>query len=147
MDNKGDVLLCDTLEGGDIVFDTYDVKFTPGLDNMVYIALYGGNVGDDGTRGNKYTWWGNYISSIATPYISRTQNILRTGSPLTTSTLSLLRSSVLSDLQFMLDSNIASNISVEVTSPVYNSVYIDININADGENININFLNNWQDSF
>ena len=102
-----DVYLIETFDGGDVVLQGNDVKTINGLENMIYIALFGGNVGSS-TFGPKeseqvFDFWGNYLfhPSDREVWFNSTLEFLLQTTALNSSGRYKLEQAVLNDLQFM----------------------------------------------
>lgn len=132
---EGDVYVFQTLDDGNINVEFGVVQMIGGIENYVYLALFGGNENNE--------FWGNGLETLETrKLISETQKIL-VGLPATTSNLLSVEDAVNTDLEEMVSSGIASSIEVFATIPALNRVQIDITIEAEGESINLTFEENW----
>ncbi len=141
---QGDVLLCQTPDGGEIEVINGVVTMSGGLEVAAYLSILGGNYADDGLPANPETWWGNLEETDkAFKYISETQNLIE-GLPAVSRNLILLEEAVLRDLQWMLDNKVASELEVSVSIPALGRVAFDVRIIADGEESNFNFTENWR---
>lgn len=60
-----DLKLIESQDGGDLVFNGNDLEVVTGIQNMPYLALFGGNVGGstkEVMEGEQYIdWWGNTL--------------------------------------------------------------------------------------
>jgi len=61
-----DVILCETGNGADFIFESKGFKLTEGISNQVYIGLFGGNIGgeerdreDSPDTEQNFDWFGN----------------------------------------------------------------------------------------
>jgi len=93
-DFQGDLLLKNTLDGGDIELTDDDLFVSDqGFDTAIYLSLFGGNELDNGSDSTKpKTWWGN-LTETDNPerkIISHTQFII-TGLPATPANLNKLK--------------------------------------------------------
>ena len=141
---QGDVLLFQTDNDGEITVTDGIVEMSGGLETAAYLSLFGGNEDDDGLSDNGNTWWGNLDEpDPAMQYRSETQNLLQ-GIPATTGNLRRIEDAAQRDLQWFLDEKIASSISVVVTIPELNRIKITVNIEAQGEEFNFEFVENWK---
>lgn len=103
-----DLLLLETSNGGDLVLRGIDLAQTEGWDNMVLIALFGGNVAmstPDERAANEmaYDWWGNSTLMPNNPsqqFNSQTERALNT-IPLTSGNLIYIQNAINADLEFM----------------------------------------------
>lgn len=104
-----DAYLIETGDGGDLVLLGNDVKMIGGFENMIYIALFGGNPGHV-TIGPKATeqvfdYWGNYMLNPSLPkvWFNSTLEFLLENTAINSSGRVKLEQAVLNDLQFMTD--------------------------------------------
>lgn len=144
MAQQGDVLLFQTDDDGDIIVTGGIVEMTGDFKTAAYLSLFGGNEDDDGRKDNPKTWWGN-LSEIdpAEKYISETQNLLQ-ALPATSSNLLRIETAVLRDLQWFLDKSIASSVNAEASIPALNRLKLVISIEANGEETQFTFIENWK---
>jgi len=112
-----DILLIDTLNGGDITFDdNSNLQMTRGLDTAVYLCLFGGNLEDDGSAAtDKLQWWGNDGEPEDKHFRSRFQNLLR-GQPYNSSIRVKLEEAAKYDIKKGIPQ--ASKIDVDISSSV-----------------------------
>ena len=97
---EGDVLLFNTSDNGNISIVNGQPVMTGGFETMIFLCLFGGNIEDDGLAGNKKTWWGNIEEpNISRKYISRFQNLIHQGIPLTSGNLRRIELAALADLE------------------------------------------------
>lgn len=103
-----DILLKDNGDGGDAILIGNDIKTIDGLQNMVYLALFGGNK-ESSTEGPKLQneqaldWWGNALlmeNNKAIMFNSQTEKTLLT-TALNSSGRIKIQQVVASDLEFM----------------------------------------------
>jgi len=140
----GDVLLYQSLDGGEINYINGQPEMTGGFETAAYLSLFGGNKNDDGSKDNSFTWWGNVDEEDPDKrYISRTQYILQ-GLPATVGNLRRLEEAVRLDLNWFLTSKIASSVEVEAVIPDINKVNISVTIKAEGKESQFNFTENWR---
>jgi phage gp46-like protein len=141
---NGDVLLCQTIDGGEIESINGLITMSSGLDTSAYLSLFGGNEDDDGSDTTPHQYWGNLLDTESSrKYRSETQYLLKSV-PATTSNLGRIEDAVNRDLQWYLDENIANSIGVTVTLIGVNKVNINIIIIGAEGDIDINFLANWE---
>ena len=144
LNDQGDVLLFQTPNQGDINIEDGFVEMSGGLGTAAYISLFGGNIEDDGSQDTNKGYWGNVIEPIATRrLVSRTQFLLRS-IPLTSSNLLRIEDAATQDLQWMLDTGIASSVSVSATVQGLNKLELTINIEAVGQQDTFKFIANWE---
>lgn len=141
---EGDVLLYQSLNGGEIDYIDGQPVMTGGFETAAYLSLFGGNKDDDGSKDNPLTWWGNVEETDPDKrYISRTQYILQ-GLPATAANLRRLEEAARLDLNWFLTSKIASSVEVEAVIPEFNKVNIAVTIKAEGKESQFNFTENWR---
>lgn len=103
-----DVKIVETGDGGDLVKTAKDIVVIDGLENMPYLALFGGNVSASTpvkklTSEQNFDWWGNSLLIPNNPGVqfnSETERALNT-IPLTSAGRSLIENAVRMDLKFM----------------------------------------------
>lgn len=146
MSFEGDVLMFNTLDGGEIEFVNGQPVMTGAFETMLFLCLFGGNFEDDGLEHNRKIWWANLNESNPDRrYISRFQNLAFQGVPLTSGNLRRLEEAALSDLNVFKTSGIAGEISAVASIPARNRLKLTIGINSpQGENTETEFLINWQ---
>lgn len=142
---QGDVKLFQTIDDGNITIENGITEMSGGLETAAYLALFGGNEEDDGRDENPNNWWGNIGEEPAKQYRSETQYMLRS-LPATTGNLGRLEDAAIRDLQFFLDENIASSVTVVAGIPRLNRIKLTIAIEAEGEESNFEFTENWKAS-
>lgn len=141
---EGDVLLCQTNDGGEIESINGLLTMSSGLDTSAYLSLFGGNEQDDGSSNTDQQYWGNVLETEPSKlYRSETQYLLKS-IPATTSNLLRIEDAAKRDLQWYLDENIANAVVVSASLVGLNKVNIEIGITGAEENIDINFLANWE---
>ena len=143
---QGDVAIFQTNDEGDILVQGGVVEMTGGLEVAAYLALFGGNVEDDGSSGNALQYWGNIgETSPARKQVSRTQHIIN-GLPATTGNLKRVEDAAKLDLQFFITDKIASSVTVTVGMPAVKRIRITIAIDAFGFESVFEFTENWEAS-
>ena len=145
MTTKGDVLLFQTANGGNIIIDNNnDVQLTGGFETDFLMSLFGGNEDDDGSVNNKNSWWANLLESDpARQFRSKTQYLL-INLPLVSGNLRKIEDAAKYDLKPYLDSGAITNLNVIISITGPRKVKIVIIALADGNKISITFLANWQ---
>jgi len=139
-----DVLLFQSVDGGNISVVDGITEMTGGFETMAYLCLFGGNEDDNGLPGNRLTWWGNLLeTNPAFKYVSETQHLLRS-IPAISANLLRIEEAAKRDLQVFLDLSIASSVELTVTIPALNSINISGIIFAEGEEISFSFTENWR---
>ena len=131
MGQISDVYLVNTLDGGDFVLQGNDLKMVNGFENMVYVALFGGNP-NHVTTGPKNTeqsfdYWGNFMlnPSEQRVWFNSTLEYLIENTALSSSSRIEIEQSVLNDLAFMND---FATVSATVELPGIDKVKISIEI-------------------
>jgi hypothetical protein len=142
---QGDVLLFQAADGGNIIIENnQDVQLTGGFETDFYLSLFGGNQEDDGSINNKNNWWGNLMEDDpAFQFRSRTQNLL-ISLPLVSGNLRKIEDAIKNDLKSYIDIGAISELSVDVSITGPRRVEIIITALANGKEINLAFLANWQ---
>lgn len=144
MSQQGDVVLCQTNDDGEISVVAGVVEMSGGLSTSVYLSMFGGNEDDGGEQNSSANWWGNIDETIAErQYRSETQYLLQ-GIPATSANLRRIEDAAVRDLQWMLNLNIASSITVSAVIPALNRVKLIIDIEAVGEESRFEFVENWK---
>lgn len=144
MTQQGDVLLEQTTDDGEITVVNGVVTMSGGLETAAYLSLFGGNEDDDGRPENRKTWWGNLLEvDPAKKYVSETQHLLQ-AIPATSANLRKIEDAAKNDLNWFLTNNVASSIEVFASIPALNKVGLTVNINAQGEESEFNFTENWK---
>lgn len=143
---EGDVKLFQTDDDGDITVENGLVEMSGGLETAAYLSLFGGDEDDDGRADNPANWWGN-LDEIdpAREYHSETQNLLQ-ALPATTGNLRRIEDAAGRDLAWLVDSGVASSVSVAASIPGINRIKLTIDIEAVGEESSFEFVENWKAS-
>ena len=141
----GDVLLYQTTDGGEIEVENGSVTMTGGLGSAAYLSLFGGGRNDDNTASSTKQWFGNALfpDRAERQYRNRLQYELDR-LPAVPANLLKLQQAAEKDLEWITDQNIASSIDVSVSMPGLNKIAIVLQIFADGDTIDIRFLENWK---
>jgi len=127
-----DVLIFQTVNGGEITISNGAPKLTEGLETAAYLSLFGGNEQDSGqTADDAKQWWGNLSEpDPANRYRSATQYLLAT-LPLIPANLQRIEEAAETDLAWMVDS-IVSDLAVRATMPAPKRVDLDCALTIDG---------------
>lgn len=145
-EQQGDVLLCQTDDGGEINVENGLVQMSGGLETALYLSLFGGNEDDDGRPDNSKTWWGNRSEPQAeTRYTSETQYLLRS-IPAIPANLRRIEQAVLRDAAWMLSAGVASDVSAEASIPGFNQIKIVVKIDARADENSFEYTENWKAS-
>ena len=143
---EGDVLLYQSVDGGEIVVENGLTEMSGGLETMAYLCLFGGNEDDDGSQDSPKTWWANLDEEDPdAQYRSETQNLL-TRIPATTGNLKRLKDAAERDLAAFTNSGAADSVVVAVSIPALNKIKISASITVNGITTELKFLANWQAS-
>lgn len=145
MTNQGDILLFQTADGGNITIQLgEDVQLTGGFETDFFMSLFGGNEDDDVSVSTKKSWWANLMEEDpAFQFRSRTQNLL-ISLPLVSGNLRKIEDAAKRDLQSYIDIGAVDTVEVTVSITGPRRVKIIIDAVADGNNIQVVFLANWQ---
>lgn len=126
-----DLLLIETLNGGDLFKKGNDLLLIPGWQNMPYLAMFGGNteaVTKERVQGEEaQDWWGNNLlmrGNSSIQFNSFTEKALK-NTPLTSAGRVIIQKSVEKDLDFM---KAFAVIKVEVLIVGPNKIKININV-------------------
>lgn len=142
----GDLLLKDTVDGGEISLQNGEFVMESGYRNALTLSLLGGNELDDGTENNPNTWWGNLLTgtSKAQKYISEFQNLIRS-LPLTTKNLVLAEKAAERDLAWVMDEKIADDVNVNIKAIDLKKINVQIKIQKNGDVIaDEDFITDWE---
>lgn len=143
---KGDVLLFQINDGGEIDIESGIVKMSSGLETSVYLSLFGGNEDDTGKNESEFTWWAN-LDEIdpVNQYRSETQNLL-SSIPANSSNLLRIEEAAKRDLKWLIEKKIASEIKITASITAVNRVNLNIEIVAIGRESTFDFVANWRAS-
>ena len=137
---EGDVLLCQTVDDGEINVENGLVELSGGLQTAAYLSLFGGNEDDDGLADNAKTWWGNVPETEnSRKYVSETQNLLE-ALPITSGNLLRVEDAAKRDLAWFIDEGVATSVSVTASILGLNMIQLDINIDQE----DFKFVENWR---
>lgn len=140
---QGDVVLFQTGDGGNIKSINGLITMSGGLQTATYLSLFGGNQYDIENQGVETLtfkeWWGNIGEVEENQYKSETQNIID-GMPPSSANLKRLEESAKTDLNWMIDTNLASEINIDASIPQLNVVKLVIRINQQ----EFEFIENWR---
>lgn len=130
-----------------ILFVNGFMEMTESFETAAALSMFGGNFEDDGTTQTlNQTYWANLLTNDpARKYVSRTQNLLRS-IPATSANLVLIDEAAALDLQWFLDTKIASEVRASSSIPALNRVAIAVNIEAIGREDQFSFTRNWEAS-
>lgn len=127
-----DVLLKQTLDGGDVELVGGILATTDGFETAAYLSLFGGNEDDSGrTDDDPAQWWGNFTDPNATEHQrSETQHVLRS-QPITSALIRALQIAAERDLAWMVDTGYARSVSATATIPERNRVRLVVEATTD----------------
>lgn len=125
----GDVRLIETGDGGDVTLKGNDIQSIEGLQNMPYIAIFGGNP-NQLTQGERtdieaFDYWGNFLfepNNTAAWFNSRLEKVLK-NTTITPQGVRLIETAINKDLNFMRE---FAEVTVSVSSPFVDRLKIDI---------------------
>jgi phage gp46-like protein len=152
-----DVRLFHQDDGGNIEFagphePTTDIKLDTGLETAVYLSWFGGSERDPGARHtaddadadheHKHQWWGNYGEPEARQMISETGHMIRS-LPATSNNLLLIESSMMRDVQWMLDDGTASEVFVTASLVAKDRIGVSARIIINKEEFVVAFESSW----
>lgn len=137
---QGDILLRQTVDGGEIEVENGTVLMSGGLETAVFLSLFGGNEQDDGRPDNPATWWGNLLDADRPErqYRSQTQHLIRS-IPAVPANLRRVEDAARGDLAWMVTTGAASAVAAVATMPGLNKVLLSVTI--DGETVE--YSANW----
>lgn len=141
---QGDVLLYQQHGGGEIDVSAGLISMSGGLETSAYLSLFGGNTDDDGRKDSKFGWWGNADeTNPIRHYVSLTQNLLK-ALPATSANLRRIEDAALTDLKWMTETGVASDVTAAASLTGINRIQLDISINSDDSISQFTFIQNWQ---
>lgn len=131
-----DVLMRQTVNGGDVECSNGQMVMDEGLENAVYLSLFGGNEDDSGLEADDAKqWWGNRDEPEgASRYRSAAQYLLAT-LPLIPASLQRIEEAATSDLSWMTDS-IATDVAVRAAMPAPKRIDLTVYVTIDGKTTN-----------
>lgn len=140
-EQQGDVILCQTIDDGDISVENGIVAMSGGMETAAYLSLFGGNEDDDGSDNNPANWWGNIDETQAErEYRSETQHLLQ-ALPATANNLRRVEAAAGRDLAWFISAGAATEITVVATIPALDQLKLTIDGVGDST---LEFLENWQ---
>jgi phage gp46-like protein len=147
MNYEGDILIHSTEDGGEINFNSGILEMTKGFESMIYLLLFGGNIGDDGTKATENKeWWGNKTepNNPERKIHSRLQNLIH-GIPATPANLKKLEQAIIQDLSLLTTEKIADKIETDLSIPRKNWLDIKIIVWKDEKKLyETSFEINWK---
>jgi len=125
---QGDVLLQQSLDGGEIQLENGQIKLTTGLETAVYLSLF-----------SPSDWFLNDVAeSNEEKLSSETEQIIST-LPNVSKNYALLEQAINNDLAWLISSNLATDIRVGISSNQINRVNIVLEIDT----ITYSFNEGW----
>ncbi|MCE3278022.1 MAG: hypothetical protein K0S44_213 [Bacteroidetes bacterium] len=135
-----DVAVIETLNGGDVQIKGSDLALVFGLENMIYLAMFGGNV-EQSTEAEvpvqSFDWWGNRLLFRDTPsaqFNSETERTLN-NTPLTSAGRVTIENAIKKDLEFLEDFGATVEVKVSIVATDRINVSIRVVFEAKGEKI------------
>ena len=114
-----DLKIIETFDGGDLVLNGNDLQVIDGFQNMIYLALFGGNIQQSTKQYNedeeRFDYWANSLLMLDSPNIQYNSETEKTLNEVTLNSRGrlLIEQSVKKDLEFMQDfGNIEVNVSI-----------------------------------
>lgn len=140
---QGDVIIFQTSDGGEIEINNGLIKMSGGLQTVVYLSLFGGNDEDNKTSNEEFnkSWWGNSNEDEINQYRSETQYLLKS-LVATSANLRKLELTAKRDLNWMIESKLASEINISASIPTLNMVKLIIEIDQN----QFEFIENWRNT-
>lgn len=137
---RGDVLLYQTTDDGDINVENGVIEMSGGLQTAAYLSLFGGNEDDDGRPGNPRTWWGNTVENEKPrKQISETQHLLE-ALPITSGNLLIIEDAAKRDLAWFKDAKVATEVTVSASILGLNTIKLSVSIDQES----FEFVENWR---
>lgn len=135
-----DVLLRQTVEGGDITIQSGLLLMSEGLETAAYLSLFGGNEDDPADTDTRLQYWGNLLDAEhERAYRSETQFLVQS-LPAIPLNLRRIEQAALRDLKWMVDTGNAQSTTVEASIPAKDRVRLDVTIiTATGQQIELQF--------
>ena len=135
-DFAGDVLLIETPDGGDIVFENGCVKPCKDFSTAVYLSLFGGNKDDAGTVKNRRTWWANTLRETpeGEKMISRFQAVIA-GLPLSVKNIRKAETAAVLDLEWLKLEGVADEIIADGKTKGKNTFVLGVEVKRKGQQL------------
>ena len=141
---EGDPLFFQTQDGGDVQICQGLFLRSGGLRNAVYLSWFGANKFDGGLPGDRASWWGNELAKTeAETYRGQTQKFLY-GEPMTSANLVRLEAIMQTDLAWMLDEGIITELETQATIVGPKRVQLSATLTVDAVEETFTFFENWQ---
>jgi phage gp46-like protein len=126
---EGDILLIETLDGGDFVMKDGIIMADNNYSTAIYLSLFGGNKDDSGVIKTNKTWWGNTLKGTAESekLVSRFQNIIRS-TPLNVKNIRAAETAAVLDLSWMKEEGLVDEIEATGSTKGKNRFYVEIHL-------------------
>lgn len=125
---QGDVLLFQSLDGGEIKLENNQIVLTEGLETAVYLSLF-----------SPKDWFLNDIAETNNEKLSSETNQIIDTLPNVSKNYTLLEQAIENDLKWITADNLAESISASVSSNQINRVNIVINVDG----VELTFQQGW----
>lgn len=128
--------LFQTPDGGEVTIANGKLELSQGVEEAVYLSLFGGNEEDSGREDTEHLqWWGNLTEQDPNRrYRSETNHLLRS-LPATTGNLRLLEDAAERDLAWMLETGVATSVEVQLRMPAPKRLDFFIDLEVDGRRV------------
>lgn len=138
-----DLAIIETGNGGDIKIEGQDVAVVRSIENMHYLAMFGGNVEESTTTkiyvAQSFDWWANNLLMLANPAIQMNSIVERTlnTTPLTSAGRVLIENAIKKDLEFFQAEGATVEVTVEIVSTDRINVTLKITQSGSQEKIRV----------
>jgi phage gp46-like protein len=110
---EGDLLLVETLDGGDVQIENGLFVSDKQFSTDVYLSLLGGNTNDNGKGNNNNQFWGNLLRDTKESEKLRSRfQYVTTGLPMSVKNINEAEKAAAMDLQWLIDEEIADVINI-----------------------------------
>lgn len=117
-----DVAILETLNGGDLQLRGNDLATVGSIENMIYLAMFGGNIEEVTSpkfvQSQSFDWWGNSLLMPNSPdqqFNSLTEKTINT-TPLTSSGRVIIENAIKKDLEFFKSFGASVEVTVEIVA-------------------------------
>lgn len=138
-----DLAIIETGNGGDIKIEGQDVAVVRSIENMPYLAMFGGNVEESTTTkiyvAQSFDWWANNLLMLANTAIQMNSTVERTlnTTPLTSAGRVLIENAIKKDLEFFQAEGATVEVTVEIVSTDRINVTLKITQSGSQEKIRV----------
>lgn len=140
-----DLAIIETLNGGDLQQKGNDLAVVNGIENMIYLALFGGNL-EASTQSNivqaqSFDYWANSLLMLNTPsqqFNSETERTINS-TALTSSGRVLIENAIKKDLEFF--SDLGATIEVTVDIVATDKIKVSIRVTLPQQQTTITIIN------